>query len=106
MPESASKVAHIVFFTLKDRTDSARQALVASCDKYLQGHPGVDYYSAGIRGEDFTRPVNDDQYDVALHIIFASREAHDAYQTMAEHVQFIEENKASWAQIRVFDSYI
>ena len=44
--------------------------------------------------------------DVALHVVFDSRDAHDAYQTAPRHLQFIEENRADWAKVRVFDSYI
>ena len=34
----------------------------------------------------------------------ATRTAHDAYQVAPRHIQFIEENKANWAQVRVFDA--
>ena len=46
---SRSVLAHDVFFTLKEQTAEARAALVAACDKYLTGHPGVVHYSAGAR---------------------------------------------------------
>jgi hypothetical protein len=43
---------------------------------------------------------------VALHIVFATKEDHDRYQTATAHVQFVEENKADWKQVRVFDSVV
>lgn len=104
--DAPTQVAHIVLFTLKDRTDEARQKLLASCEEHLSGHDGVVYYSAGARGPEFDRPVNDDQYDVALHVVFESRAAHDAYQQHERHQQFLAENKQDWAQIRVFDSWV
>ena len=45
-------------------------------------------------------------FDVALHVVFADKAAHDAYQTVEDHLKFIEENKANWKQVRVFDSYV
>jgi hypothetical protein len=100
------QLGHMVFFTLKERTPEAQAKLVAACDKYLSGHDGTVYYSAGGRVEDLTREVNDQDFDVALHVVFDSRAAHDAYQTAPRHLQFIEENRADWAKVRVFDSYI
>jgi hypothetical protein len=39
-----------------------------------------------------------------LHVVFENRAAHDAYQTAPRHLKFIEENKATWKKVRVFDS--
>jgi hypothetical protein len=41
---------------------------------------------------------------VGLHIVFKDQPAHDSYQTTPAHHQFIDDNKASWKQVRVFDS--
>ena len=51
-------------------------------------------------------PVLPVDFDVALHVVFDSREAHDAYQTAPRHNQFIDENKPNWERVRVFDSYV
>ena len=53
-----------------------------------------------------TRPVNDRDFDVALHIVFDSQEAHDAYQDAPSHQHFISENKPNWKLVRVFDADI
>ena len=97
-------LAHMVFFTLKDRTPATRDALLAGCKKYLNGHDGIVYFSACIRAEEFKRDVNDLDYDVALHIVFKNKAAHDKYQDAPRHQKFIDENKALWAKVRVFDS--
>ncbi len=97
-------LAHNVYFTLNDPTDEAVQTLVDSCNKYLSGHPGTTYFSVGKLVPDLNRPVNDLDFHVGLHVIFATRADHDVYQTAERHLQFIEENKASWKQVRVFDS--
>lgn len=105
-PADRKQIAHIVFFTLHEPTDERREELVASCHEHLTGHPGTVYFSAGVREPELDRPVNDDQFDVALHVVFESREAHDAYQQAARHLAFIEANKANWKQVRVFDSRV
>lgn len=99
-------LAHMVFFTLKDRTPQNREKLVAACKKYLTDHPGTVYFSAGSRGEEFDREVNDREFDVALHVVFKDKASHDVYQDAPRHLDFINENKATWAKVRVFDSYV
>jgi hypothetical protein len=100
------QVGHMVFFKLKDGSEAGRAQLVAACDKYLSGHDGVVYYSAGVIGDDFRRDVNDRDFDVALHVVFADKAAHDKYQVAPRHEEFIKETKPTWAKVRVFDSYI
>lgn len=100
------QVGHMVYFKLKDANEANCQKLVAACDKYLSGHEGAVYYSAGVLAADFDREVNDRDFDVALHLVFRDKAAHDTYQVHARHLKFIEENKATWAKVRVFDSYI
>jgi hypothetical protein len=96
-------LAHIVFFALKEPTPANRQKLVDACRGHLTGHPGEASFSVGTVA-DLARDVNDRDFDVALHIVFESRAAHDAYQTAPRHQEFIAENKADWKKVRVFDS--
>ena len=103
MPTERALV-HNVYFTLKDGSPAARQQLIDACYRYLPDHPGITYFSAGELVEDLTRPVNVRDFHVGLHIIFSGRAAHDAYQVSAKHQQFIQENKETWAQVRVFDT--
>lgn len=100
------QIAHIVFFSLKDNSDEAKKKLVAACDKYLSGHPGTVYYSAGIIAADFDRDVNVRDFDVSLHIVFENKAAHDKYQDDEKHLQFIKEGKDNWKKVRVFDSRV
>lgn len=95
---------HVVFFKLKQSTEANRNQLVAKCHQYLSGHHGVLYFSVGTRAENCSREVNDKAFDVALHVVFESPEAHDAYQSHPRHLQFVKEMKANWADVRVFDS--
>jgi hypothetical protein len=105
--EAKSKqLAHMVYFTLKDDSDAAQQRLVRACQKLLKDHPGVVYFSAGTRAREFDREVNDQNYHVGLHLVFADKAAHDKYQDAPTHTQFIEENRDNWQQVRVFDTYL
>ena len=99
-------LAHNVYFTLKDRTDAARTAMVAACEKYLVNHPGVVFFACGTLQEDLDRPVNDRDFDVALHVVYEDKSAHDVYQDAPLHKIFIEENRDTWAKVRVFDSQV
>jgi hypothetical protein len=101
-----SQLAHMVYFKLKDSSEASRSKLVAACKKYLSRHEGTVYFSVGVVAEDLAREVNDRDFDVALHVVFENKEAHDQYQTHERHVKFIEENKDTWAKVRVFDSYV
>ena len=99
-------IGHMVYFKLKDGTAENRKKLVDACEKYLADHDGVVFYSAGAIADDFKRDVNDRDWDVALHLVFADKAAHDKYAVHKEHLKFIDENKATWDKVRVFDSYV
>lgn len=99
-------LAHNVFFTLKDRSEVSRDSLVAACKKYLTAHPGVVFFACGTLQPELSRPVNDRDFDVALHIVFQSRADHDTYQDASAHHTFVEENRENWARVRVFDSEV
>ena len=49
------------------------QALVDACKKYLADHPGVVFFAAGTLNHELNRPVNDRDFDVALHVVFDSQ---------------------------------
>lgn len=100
------QIAHMVYFTLKENTPEAKKKLVAACKKYLSGHDGTAYFSAGVRAEELDREVNDRDWDVALHLVFKSKAAHDKYQEAQRHKDFIAENKDNWKKVRVFDANV
>jgi hypothetical protein len=89
MSLSTPGLAHVVFFTLKDSSPESRDRLVAACHKYLTDHPGTVHFSAGLRAEAYTRPVNDQNFDVALVLVFATQADHDRYQEAPRHIEFI-----------------
>ncbi len=99
-------LSHNVFFKLKDASPAAKQTLVDACQKYLSDHPGTVWFAAGVLADEFTREVNVRDFDVALHVVFANQAAHDQYQTAPKHEQFIQEQRANWQSVRVFDSWV
>jgi hypothetical protein len=98
------RLAHTVFFTLTDNSPEQKAHLVSECQEFLRNHPGVISFAVGTLASDLQRTVNVRDFDVSLHIVFASRSAHDAYQKADQHLKFIERNQANWKQVRVFDS--
>lgn len=102
--KNESLLVHNVFFALQDASPTARQQLLAACEKYLTQHPGIVYFACGVLADELRREVNDRDFDVSLHIVFENQAAHDQYQDAPTHMQFIEENRANWKKVRVFDS--
>ncbi len=100
------RLSHSVYFTLHDRTPEKAAELVAACHKYLNVQPGIVYFAAGTCCRELDRPVNDRDWDVALHLVFVDKAAHDAYQTDPTHDRFIAEQKTGWVQVRVFDAEV
>jgi hypothetical protein len=99
-------LAHNVFFTLTDNSPAAVQKLIDACKKYLTVQAGIVYFACGKLEPELAREVNDRGFDVGLHVIFANRAAHDAYQADARHERFVAENKANWKKVRVFDTLV
>jgi hypothetical protein len=104
--ETGRSLAHDVYFTLRDASPEAKQKLVDACRLYLTGHEGTVFFAAGARAEEFTREVNDQGFDVGLHVYFRDKKAHDVYQDHPRHQQFIAEMNANWKAVRVFDSWV
>jgi hypothetical protein len=100
------QLAHMVYFKLKDNSGAARAKLVAACKLLLTGHEGTVFFATGNLAGDLRREVNDQNFDVSLHIVFANKAGHDKYQDHPRHLKFVEENKPNWEKVRVFDSYL
>lgn len=100
------QLLHVVYFTLRESSPQARKKLVASCHEWLSGHEGVLQFSVGVLAEELQRDVNVRDFDVTLSVLFEDRDAHDRYQDHPRHLQFVQENKASWGKVRVFDSFV
>jgi len=104
--KTADNVGHMVYFKLKDGSAKATADLVSICNKYLSGHDGTIYYSAGVLAQDLKREVNDRDFEVALHLVFKDRASYDKYAVHPRHEEFIKVGKDNWAKVRVFDAYV
>jgi hypothetical protein len=102
--DTEAMIVHDVYFSLKDNSPEAKQKLIGACKKYLTEHSGEVFFATGPLADEFKREVNDRDFDVALHIVFKNKAAHDTYQDHKRHHQFINENKDNWKKVRVFDS--
>jgi hypothetical protein len=97
-------LAHSIFFSAHDRSEAAVSKTLEACRKYLTGHPGTNSFACGTPNQEQSRPANNRDFEIALHVFFDSKEAHDAYQKAPAHKKFISENNPSWRQARVFDA--
>src|SRR5438445_9306302 len=93
-------MAHNVYFTLKDNSAAERKRLMEACKKYLAGQPGVLFFACGPRSAGCTRDVNDQDFDVSLHLVFRHVDDHDRYQADPTHGTFSVECKGNWAKVR------
>lgn len=100
------RLAHNVFFKLKERAPERAEELVGACNKYLNVQPGIVFFAAGVLCAELQREVNDLDWDVGLHLVFDSQASHDSYQDDPTHNRFIDEMKANWESVRVFDSFV
>ena len=96
----------MVYFTLKDSSDDACTTLIAECNKYLKNHDGVKFFAVGKLASEYDRPVNVRDFDIALNVVFDTKEAPDAYQVIPDHLEFIARNKENWEQVRVLDAHV
>lgn len=101
---SSCRIAHMVYFELSDASEPKIQEMLAACQKYLDKHPGLEFFGVATVNQELCREVNDRDFHVSLHTVFKDRAAHDAYQIDPRHLEFIANNKANWKKVRVFDS--
>ena len=99
-------VAHMVYFTLIDDSQAAKDDLVEGCYQYLTNHRGVIYFGAGARAEELDQDINDRDFHVGLHMVFRSQEHIDPYLNNSRHLKFVDLFKDNWQQVRVFDAFV
>src|SRR5207249_466893 len=77
-------LVHDVYFTLRDDTPAERAALEKDC-RALAELDGVLHLAVGERVLELNRPVNDQAFGVALHVVFRDAAAQAAYQSSPAH---------------------
>ena len=81
--------SHVVIFWTDPAQPNATEDLLAGANRYLKPIPGVLQFHAG-KMVGSHRPVVDQSYQVALNLVFASKQAQDDYQVHPLHVEFLE----------------
>lgn len=81
--------SHVVIFWIEPADAKTADELIAGAEKFLRPIPGVLSFHVG-RMAASHRPVVDQTYQVALNIIFPSKQAQDDYQTHPSHLEFVE----------------
>ena len=105
-PAHQRPLMHSTYFRLKDRSQTSCETYVAACTRYLSISKGIIGFWVGQLGEDFRRPVNDLNFDVAMHIAFENFAAWAAYNDDPNHKQFVQAVGSLAESRRVFDIYL
>ena len=81
--------SHVVIFWTRPEVSDAADQLLAGGETYLKPIPGVRSFHMG-RMVGSHRPVVDQTYQVALNLVFDTKEEQDAYQVHPLHIEFVE----------------
>lgn len=81
--------SHVVIFWTRTEVSDATEQLIAGAERYLRPIEGVLSFHVG-RMSPSERSVVDQSYQVALNLIFPSKDAEKAYQIHPLHLEFVE----------------
>jgi hypothetical protein len=81
--------SHLVIFWTDPAIKEAADQLIAGANRYLKPVPGITFFHVG-KMQPSHRPVVDQSYQVALNVVFQSKQAQDDYQTHPLHLEFVE----------------
>ena len=81
--------SHVVVFWTKPESQNSAAKLLAGAEKYLRPIPGVRSFHVG-RMVPSQRPVVDQSYQIALNLIFDTKQQQDDYQVHPLHLDFVE----------------
>jgi len=100
------RVMHSVYFALTDKSDKSRAGFKDICLKLLSNHDGQCVFAIGDCANPLNRPVNVENFDVAVDTEWASPEALQRYSNSARHQDFFPATKGMLANTYVFDSVL
>ena len=81
--------SHVVIFWTKPENPNSAAELIAGAEKYLRPIPGVISFHVG-KMVPSHRPVVEQSYQVALNLIFDTKQQQDDYQVHPLHIDFVE----------------
>jgi len=95
--------SHVVIFWTDPNKPQAAEDLLAGARKYLSQAPGILHFHVG-RMVPSHRPVVDQSYQVALNVVFTSKQAQDDYQNHPAHLEFVNQVfKPNCVKVVVYD---
>jgi hypothetical protein len=95
--------SHIVIFWTDPAKPTAADEIVAGADKYLRPIPLLRFFHCGRMATSPRKDVVDQSYSVALNLTFDTKADQDAYQVHPLHLEFVEQCKANWSRVVVYD---
>ena len=95
--------SHIVIFWTDPANPNAADQLVAGVERYLRPIPLARHLHCGRMATSARAEVVDQSYQVALNYVFESKADQDAYQVHPLHLDFVENCKALWQRVVVYD---
>lgn len=99
----ARMFSHVVIFWTDPNKPQSTEDLLAGANKYLKPIPGVLHFHIGKMVKSH-RPVVDQSYQVALNLVFDSKQAQDDYQVHPLHLEFVEKAfKPNCVKVVVYD---
>lgn len=103
-------LSHNAYFTVQklpaEKKAERVAALVHACKEHLSGHPGTVWFMAGTRAGELQTGISDVEFDVALHLVFKSKVAFEAYKTSERRQKFIQEHQVLWEAVRAFTFHV
>jgi hypothetical protein len=99
------RLMHSVYFSLTDKSETPINKFIETCMTYLSDHAGLCVFAVGVLA-DMKRDVSIADYDVAMNILWKSKDSYGNYLKSKEHKQFLAATKGEIADLYVFDSYL
>jgi hypothetical protein len=102
--QSLPKLAHHVFFWLKDPESSADLARLLAGIRSLGAIETVRALQVGVPAPTADRGVVDQSYSASELLLFDSVKDQDAYQSHPLHQKFVADHAHLWEKVVVYDS--
>ncbi len=102
--ETHPMMLHTVAFTLAEDHVGSAGYLVESLERELSSLPGVVILYAGVRGEQFKRPTNVQDFHVLLVVGFRDIAAYDQYLVHPRHLRVVESWAPRLSKIAILDA--
>lgn len=99
------RFVHMVFFWMKDPEDTKTiKQFMNGTETFFKQVEVIKTYHIGTPAGT-PRDVVDSSYQVSLVVTFDSKEDQDVYQAHQAHLDYIEQYKALWERVQVYDSW-